>query len=190
MSIKKLCLLFTILLIIASGLFVGIYYSGKEEIKQLDTKENNNTENINSEKIIDVVGKTTIEQEAEKPKEVNQEVKKEIVKDKKEVEEKSTKQEIKNNTDNNIPIVEEQAPVVEEKEEIIETPSCTPKKFVWSWVVPEFSSESSCEAKGNTFIPEYGYQCDSYQDDCGDYYYMLRLFDDNQHLIDWHTIEN
>lgn len=182
MSIKKVCLLFVVLVVFASGLFIAIHYSSKEEIHQLDDNKESTIEIIN-EKEIDIaeeVDNTNVE----KQEEVKKEIKEEVVKEEKEVENKTTKQE--NNTDNNTPVIEE-LPVAEE---VIETPSCTPKKFVWSWVVPEFSSESSCEAKGNTFIPEYGYQCDSYQDDCGDYYYMLRLFDDNQHLIDWHTIEN
>ncbi|MDO5568747.1 MAG: hypothetical protein Q4G04_01360 [bacterium] len=183
MSIKKKCLIVVLFLIVISGIFIVINNKDKTELKS-NNKTINKQETIVEEKKEQT--KDIIEDEVKEEKQIEE-------KETKKVEEKSTKEKEKNNDNNAIekPIKEETIPVVEDKkEEAVQTPTCTPKKFVWSWVVPEFTSEESCVAKGNTFTPEYGFQCDSYQDDCGDYYYMLKLFDDNSSLIDWHTIEN
>jgi|SRR5574344_540299 cytoskeletal protein RodZ len=70
----------------------------------------------------------------------------------------------------------------------VPTPSCTPKKFAWSWVRADFTSEVDCETMGNKYMGTYGYSCDNFQDDCGTTYYMLDLFDTNGNHYDYHTI--
>src|SRR5574344_160689 len=52
-------------------------------------------------------------------------------------------------------------------------PNCTPKKFTWSWVRADFTSEAECEAMGEKYMKSYGYICDFFPDECGTNYYML-----------------
>ena len=65
--------------------------------------------------------------------------------------------------------------------------TCTAKKFVFSWFRPDFTSQAACIAKGESFMPKYGFSCDDAPDDCGVRYYMLTLFDESGEY-DWHNV--
>ena len=74
----------------------------------------------------------------------------------------------------------------------VETPkSCTPKKFDMSFVRADFSSHAECDSVGTKYKNAgYGYFCDYYQDDCGDTYYMLTIYERNTGKeFDYHTIQ-
>ena len=68
-------------------------------------------------------------------------------------------------------------------------PSCTPKKFDFSFVRADFSTFDECKSKGDLYIAGgWGYYCDNFTDDCGDTYYMLTLFNETEQQYDYHEI--
>lgn len=69
--------------------------------------------------------------------------------------------------------------------------SCTPKKFDVSFVRADFNSISKCTEMGDKYKAiGYGYFCDDYEDDCGDTYYMLTLYERNTGVeLDYHNVE-
>lgn len=63
--------------------------------------------------------------------------------------------------------------------------SCTPKKFYTSFK-PQFNTEQKCNDMGKVYYDlGYGYFCSSDQDDCGDTYYQLILYDENKYYYDY-----
>ena len=81
-----------------------------------------------------------------------------------------------------------QEPKKEETTQVQPSKTCTPKKFVFSWARADFDNEQACINKGNSYMPTYGFSCDSYPDDCGITYYTLTLFDTNGAEYDFHNI--
>lgn len=79
----------------------------------------------------------------------------------------------------------------EQKIEEVKTKSCTPKKFDMSFVRADFNSMAKCTETGDKYKAlGYGYFCDYYQDDCGDTYYMLTLYERNTGVeFDFHNTE-
>ncbi len=69
-------------------------------------------------------------------------------------------------------------------------PQCTPKKFDFSFVRADFSTFDACKATGDLYRQAgWGYFCDNYQDDCGDTYYMLTLYEANTGTqYDYHQV--
>lgn len=98
-----------------------------------------------------------------------------------------------NNIQNNSTTVTDQnsSQNTEQKIEEVKTKSCTPKKFDMSFVRADFNSMAKCTEKGDKYKAlGYGYFCDYYQDDCGDTYYMLTLYERNTGVeFDFHNIE-
>lgn len=80
---------------------------------------------------------------------------------------------------------------IEQKTEEVKPKSCTPKKFDMSFVRADFNSMAKCTETGDKYKAlGYGYFCDFYQDDCGDTYYMLTLYERNTGVeFDFHNIE-
>ena len=70
------------------------------------------------------------------------------------------------------------------------TPTCTPKKFPFSFARADFNSLTECKDMGSKYLNgSYGYICDSFVDDCGDTYYMLTLYEVNTKVeYDYHQI--
>lgn len=68
--------------------------------------------------------------------------------------------------------------------------TCTPKKFDMSFVRPDFTSFAACTAMGDKYkAAGWGYFCDNYQDDCGDTYYMLTIYERNTGIEhDFHNV--
>lgn len=105
----------------------------------------------------------------------------------------------KNTTNNNINKKSNSTTAIEQKESsnIIQkndtenVKSCTPKKFDMNFVRADFDSMSKCIEIGDKYKAiGYGYFCDFYQDDCGDTYYMLTLYERNTGVeFDFHNIE-
>jgi len=98
-----------------------------------------------------------------------------------------------NNIQNNSTIVTDKnsSQNTEQKIEEVKTKSCTPKKFDMSFVRADFNSMAKCTETGDKYKAlGYGYFCDYYQDDCGDTYYMLTLYERNTGVeFDFHNIE-
>lgn len=101
---------------------------------------------------------------------------------------------------NNVPVVENNQSVssqpIENNEPIIEnttpstptTPSCTPKKFINSWFIGEFTSQQACLDAGEKYMFDYSVSCPYLDDDCGTTYWMLQLIDRNNNIVDYHTL--
>lgn len=98
-----------------------------------------------------------------------------------------------NNIEKNSTTVTEQnnSQHIEQKNEEVKTKICTPKKFDMSFVRADFNSMAKCTETGDKYKAlGYGYFCDFYQDDCGDAYYMLTLYERNTGVeFDFHNIE-
>ena len=67
-------------------------------------------------------------------------------------------------------------------------PSCTPKKFINSWFIGEFTSKQACLDAGEKYMFDYSVSCPYLDDDCGTTYWMLQLIDRNGNIIDYHTL--
>lgn len=97
----------------------------------------------------------------------------------------------KNTINNSKPIENNNVYKEEPKNEEQVQNKCIPKKFDMSYVRADFNSMSKCTELGDKYKAiGYGYFCDSYQDDCGDTYYMLTLYERNTgNEFDFHNIE-
>ena len=101
------------------------------------------------------------------------------------------------NSTNNTPVVENEQSVssqpIQNNEPIVENttppiPSCTPKKFINSWFIGEFTSQQACLDAGEKYMFDYLVSCPYLDDDCGTTYWMLQLIDRNNNIVDYHTL--
>lgn len=68
------------------------------------------------------------------------------------------------------------------------TQSCS-KVFVMSWFRADFKTEAECVAMGEKYRNPYGYKCYYNYDNCGEKYYMLRLWIDENDWIYYKDVD-
>lgn len=85
------------------------------------------------------------------------------------------------NNQNSIENNNQESPKSEERK-------CTPKKFINSWFVGEFTSRDSCLRAAEKYMFDYSATCPDLEDECGTRYWMLSLYDRNGNFVDYHTL--